>query len=81
MERRTLRAFAVRCLRAHLRPTAAPSPDSRSSPLPASGGRKNSSPPGSRGAIVIGSCFFADHHPYTDDEICELKAVAGDACW
>jgi len=31
------------------------------------------------GAIVIGSCFFADHHPYTEDEILELKAVAGDA--
>jgi len=31
------------------------------------------------GAQVIGSCFFADHHPYTDDEILELKAVAGDA--
>jgi tetraacyldisaccharide 4'-kinase len=30
------------------------------------------------GAQVIGSCFFADHHPYTDDEILELKAVAGD---
>ena len=30
------------------------------------------------GAAVIGSCFFADHHPYTDDEILELKAVAGD---
>ena len=31
------------------------------------------------GAHVIGSCFFADHHPYTDDEILELKAVAGEA--
>ena len=31
------------------------------------------------GAHVIGSCFFADHHPYTDDEILELKAVAGQA--
>jgi tetraacyldisaccharide 4'-kinase len=30
------------------------------------------------GAHVIGSCFFADHHPYTEDEILELKAVAGD---
>jgi tetraacyldisaccharide 4'-kinase len=30
------------------------------------------------GAHVIGSCFFADHHPYSDDEILELKAVAGD---
>jgi tetraacyldisaccharide 4'-kinase len=31
------------------------------------------------GAHVIGSCFFADHHPYTDDEILELRAVAGEA--
>ena len=30
-------------------------------------------------AIVVGSCFFADHHPYTDDEITELRAVGGDA--
>jgi tetraacyldisaccharide 4'-kinase len=29
------------------------------------------------GVQVIGSCFFADHHPYTEDEILELKAVAG----
>lgn len=31
------------------------------------------------GAEVSGSCFFADHHPYTDDEILQLKAIAGDA--
>jgi tetraacyldisaccharide 4'-kinase len=31
------------------------------------------------GAHVIGRCFFPDHHPYTEDEILELKAVAGDA--
>jgi tetraacyldisaccharide 4'-kinase len=31
------------------------------------------------GANVIGSCFFADHHPYTEDELQQLKAVAGDA--
>lgn len=31
------------------------------------------------GAVLTGSCFFADHHPYTDDEILELKAIAGDA--
>jgi len=31
------------------------------------------------GAHVIGSCFFADHHPYSEDEILELKAVAGEA--
>jgi tetraacyldisaccharide 4'-kinase len=31
------------------------------------------------GAHVIGSCFFADHHPYSEDEIQELKAVAGEA--
>jgi tetraacyldisaccharide 4'-kinase len=31
------------------------------------------------GATVTGSCFFADHHPYEDDEILQLKAIAGDA--
>ncbi|HKB96610.1 MAG TPA: tetraacyldisaccharide 4'-kinase [Rhizomicrobium sp.] len=31
------------------------------------------------GAIVTGSCFFADHHPYSDGEILQLKAIAGDA--
>lgn len=30
------------------------------------------------GATVAGSCFFADHHPYTDDEILQLKAIAGE---
>jgi len=30
-------------------------------------------------AQVMGSCFFADHHPYTEDEIIQLKAVAGEA--
>jgi tetraacyldisaccharide 4'-kinase len=29
------------------------------------------------GALVTGSCFFADHHPYSADEILELKAIAG----
>jgi tetraacyldisaccharide 4'-kinase len=31
------------------------------------------------GAHVTGSCFFADHHPYTDGEIAQLRAIAGDA--
>jgi tetraacyldisaccharide 4'-kinase len=31
------------------------------------------------GATVTGSCFFADHHPYGEDEILQLKAIAGDA--
>jgi tetraacyldisaccharide 4'-kinase len=31
------------------------------------------------GAEVVGSCFFDDHHPYTEDEIIELKAIAGEA--
>jgi tetraacyldisaccharide 4'-kinase len=31
------------------------------------------------GAHVTGSCFFADHHPYTEDEIAQLKAIAADA--
>jgi tetraacyldisaccharide 4'-kinase len=31
------------------------------------------------GAIVTGTQFFADHHPYRDAEIAALKARAGDA--
>jgi len=31
------------------------------------------------GAIVTGSCFFADHHPYDENEILQLKAIAGEA--
>ena len=31
------------------------------------------------GATVVGSCFFADHHRYTEDEITQLRAVAGEA--
>jgi tetraacyldisaccharide 4'-kinase len=31
------------------------------------------------GADVVGSCFFDDHHPYTEDEIVELRAIAGAA--
>ena len=31
------------------------------------------------GAHITGSCFFDDHHPYTDDEITQLKMVSGDA--
>ena len=31
------------------------------------------------GAEVVGQCFFDDHHPYTEDEIVELKAIAGAA--
>jgi len=31
------------------------------------------------GAAVTGSCFFPDHHPYTEDEIIQLRAVAGEA--
>lgn len=31
------------------------------------------------GAVVTGSCFFPDHHPYTEDEIIQLRAVAGEA--
>jgi tetraacyldisaccharide 4'-kinase len=33
----------------------------------------------STGAEVTGTCFFPDHHPYTEDEIVQLKAVAGEA--
>ena len=31
------------------------------------------------GAEVVGSCFFPDHHPYTEEEILQLKAIAGEA--
>ena len=30
------------------------------------------------GATVTGSCFFADHHAYGEEEILQLRAVAGD---
>jgi len=30
-------------------------------------------------AEVVGSCFFPDHHPYTEEEILQLKAIAGEA--
>jgi tetraacyldisaccharide 4'-kinase len=31
------------------------------------------------GALVTGSCFFADHHDYGEEELAQLRAVAGDA--
>src|SRR5262245_59930141 len=31
------------------------------------------------GADFTGSCFFADHHPYGEEELLQLRAVAGDA--
>lgn len=31
------------------------------------------------GAHVTGSCFFADHHPYEEAEIEQLRMIAGDA--
>lgn len=31
------------------------------------------------GANITGRCFFDDHHPYTGDEITQLRMVAGDA--
>lgn len=31
------------------------------------------------GAVLMGSCFFPDHHPYADDEIEQLRMIAGDA--
>jgi len=30
-------------------------------------------------ANITGRCFFDDHHPYSDDEITQLKRLAGDA--
>jgi tetraacyldisaccharide 4'-kinase len=31
------------------------------------------------GAQMTGSCAFPDHHPYTEEELLQLRAVAGDA--
>jgi tetraacyldisaccharide 4'-kinase len=31
------------------------------------------------GANITGTCFFDDHHPYAEDEIVQLKMVAGDS--
>jgi tetraacyldisaccharide 4'-kinase len=31
------------------------------------------------GAHITGSCFFDDHHPYAEEEIAQLKMVAGEA--
>jgi tetraacyldisaccharide 4'-kinase len=31
------------------------------------------------GAEVVGSCFFDDHHPYTEDDIDQLKTIAGES--
>jgi tetraacyldisaccharide 4'-kinase len=31
------------------------------------------------GAHITGICFFDDHHPYTEDEIVQLKMLASDA--
>jgi tetraacyldisaccharide 4'-kinase len=31
------------------------------------------------GAKIRGTCFFDDHHPYAEDEILQLKMVAGDS--
>lgn len=28
---------------------------------------------------MTGSCFFDDHHLYTEDEIAQLKAIAGES--
>ncbi len=30
------------------------------------------------GAIVTGSCFFADHHSYSGGDVAQLKAIAGE---
>jgi tetraacyldisaccharide 4'-kinase len=31
------------------------------------------------GAHITGRCFFPDHHPYADEEIAQLRAIAGEA--
>ena len=59
---------------------ATPSPASASSPLPASGGRRNSSPRWRTAAPSSpAAAFFADHHPYTGRRDRCAQGQAGDA--
>jgi tetraacyldisaccharide 4'-kinase len=75
-----LSGFRGPVLRAHLKPDGAPFADK---PVFAFAGigrpEKFVASLEAGGATVTGSCFFADHHPYQEDEILQLKAVAGDA--
>ena len=75
-----LLGFRGPVLRAHLKPDGAPFADKSVFAFAGIGRpEKFVASLEAAGAHVIGSCFFADHHPYTDDEILELRAVAGEA--
>jgi tetraacyldisaccharide 4'-kinase len=75
-----LREFPGPVLRAHLKPDGAPFVDK---PVFAFAGigrpEKFITSLEESGAQVSGRCFFADHHPYAEEEILQLRAVAGDA--
>jgi tetraacyldisaccharide 4'-kinase len=75
-----LRGFRGPVLRTHLKPDGAAFADK---PVFAFAGigrpEKFVASLEASGAAVTGSCFFSDHHPYREDEILQLRAVAGDA--
>ncbi|HKX64764.1 MAG TPA: tetraacyldisaccharide 4'-kinase [Rhizomicrobium sp.] len=75
-----LRGFRGPVLRVHLKPDGAAFADQ---PVFAFAGigrpEKFAAALEASGATITGSCFFADHHPYGEDEILRLKAAAKDA--
>ena len=75
-----LAGFRGPVLRAHLRPEGAAFADKKVFAFAGIGRpEKFVASLEAGGATVTGSCFFADHHPYDEDEILQLKAIAGDA--
>lgn len=75
-----LRGFRGPVLRVHLKPDGAPFADKQVFAFAGIGRpEKFVASLEAGGAAVTGSCFFADHHPYEEDEILQLKAIAGDA--
>jgi tetraacyldisaccharide 4'-kinase len=75
-----LKGFRGPVLRAHLKPDGAPFAEKQVFAFAGIGRpEKFVASLEAGGATVTGSCFFADHHPYGEDEILQLKAVAGEA--
>ena len=75
-----LRGFRGPVLRAHLKPDGAAFADKTVFAFAGIGRpEKFVASLEASGATVTGSCFFADHHPYGEDELLQLKAIAGDA--
>ena len=75
-----LRGFRGPVLHVHLKPDGAPFADKKVFAFAGIGRpEKFVASLEAGGAAVTGSCFFADHHPYEEDEILQLKAIAGDA--